>query len=99
MAKQEEVIKGLEWILNDIEENGHYQVSYYADEIRKALSLLKEQKAEIERLRKPDREHAEHDGVGCLGYSGCRQDDEPIDACKGCREYTGNRSGDGDLDG
>ena len=43
MADRDKVIKGLEWILNDIEENGHYQVGYYADEIRDAIALLKEQ--------------------------------------------------------
>ena len=50
---------------------------------------------EISRLKHklhpiPDCEHAEHDGAGCLGYSGCSQDDEPIDACKNCDRYTGN---------
>lgn len=39
----------------------------------------------------PDCEHAEFDGTGCLGYSGCMEDDEPIDACKNCSAYTGNR--------
>lgn len=59
-----------------------------------ALALLKEH-------GKPDCEHAEHDGIGCLGYAGCSQDDEPIDACKTCREYTGNRYEEvtGDADG
>ena len=38
----------------------------------------------------PDCEHAEHDGAGCLGYAGCTQDDEPIDVCKYCKDYTGN---------
>lgn len=52
-----------------------------------ALALLREQE-------KPDCEHAEHDGVGCLGYAGCTQDDEPIDVCKTCRKYTGNRYGE-----
>jgi len=47
-----------------------------------ALELLKERSH-------PDCEHAEHDGAGCLGYSGCH-DDEPIDACKNCKKYTGN---------
>lgn len=37
----------------------------------------------------PDCEHAEHDSRGCLGYSGCSQDDEPIEACKRCGKYTG----------
>ena len=41
--------------------------------------------------KKPDCEHANHDGAGCLGYSSCWQDDEPIDACKECKEYTGNK--------
>ena len=54
MADRETVIKGLEWILNDIEENGHYQVSYYADEIREALALLKEQAAIIDQYRRAD---------------------------------------------
>lgn len=57
---------------------------------RNALELLKEQEVEIKRLKKPDCEHAEHDGFGCLGYSGCKQDDEPIDSCKKCKKYTGN---------
>lgn len=42
MTDREKVIKGLEWMLNDIEENGHYQVGYYADEIREVIALLKE---------------------------------------------------------
>ena len=58
--------------------------------MRDALSLLKEQEAEIERLKRPDCEHANHDGAGCLGYCGCEQDDEPIEACKRCEKYTGN---------
>lgn len=55
-----------------------------------AIALMKEQEAEIKRLKRPDCEHANHDGAGCLGYSGCEQDDEPIDACKQCEKYTGN---------
>ena len=54
------------------------------------LDLLEEQEAEIERLKRPDCEHATHDGAGCLGYCGCEQDDDPIDACKQCEKYTGN---------
>ena len=49
-----------------------------------ALALLREQE-------KPDCEHAEHDSTGCLGYAKCLWDDEPIDVCKTCRKYTGNR--------
>ena len=58
--------------------------------IEDTLELLKEQEAEIKRLKRPDCEHANHDGAGCLGYCGCEQDDEPIDACKQCEKYTGN---------
>lgn len=43
-------------------------------------------------LKRPDCEHAEHDGTGCLGYCGCTQDDEPIESCKRCEKYTGNVS-------
>lgn len=47
--------------------------------------------ASLKQTEYPDCEHAEHDGIGCLGYAACWQDDEPIEACKNCREYTGNR--------
>jgi len=47
MADREKVINGLEWILNDMEENGHGQIDYYADEIREAITLLKEQEAVV----------------------------------------------------
>lgn len=43
-------------------------------------------------LKRPDCEHAEHDSAGCLGYAGCNQDDEPIEICKKCDAYTGNKS-------
>lgn len=43
MPDREKVINRLEWILNDIKENGHYQVDNYEDKIREALVLLKEQ--------------------------------------------------------
>ena len=55
-----------------------------------AIALLEEQEAKIEHLKRPDCEHAEHDGIGCLGYCGCAQDDEPIETCKRCEKYTGN---------
>lgn len=62
-----------------------------ADEI---LALLKEQEEManeiIEKTYKPECEHAEHDGAGCLGYGISSQDDEPIEACKNCNKYTGN---------
>lgn len=47
MIDREKVINGLEWILNDIKENGHYQVDNYEDEIREALVLLKEQELRV----------------------------------------------------
>ena len=47
MPDRGKVVKGLEWILNDIEENGHYQVDNYEDEIREALVLLKEQEPRV----------------------------------------------------
>lgn len=43
MSDREKVVNGLEWILNDIEENGRCHVNYYAGEIRNVLALLKEQ--------------------------------------------------------
>ena len=39
---REKVVNGLYWVINDIEENGHYQIEYYAEKIRDALALLKE---------------------------------------------------------
>lgn len=98
MPDLEKVIKGLEcctFILGKrkcnecpyqkgLPDNGCYQLQ---DDFH---TLLKEQEAEIERLKRPDCEHAEHDGIGCLGYAGCTQDDEPIESCKRCKKYTGN---------
>ena len=51
------------------------------------IGKLKEQK---NHLKQQDCEHAEHDGIGCLGYCGCTQDDEPIESCKRCEKYSGN---------
>lgn len=69
-----------------------YKCGYYAPDcmeqlLGEALELLKEPK--------PGCEHAEHDSNGCLGYSGCSQDDEPIEACKRCGKYTGNAEAEG----
>lgn len=58
--------------------------------MRDALALLKEQEVEIKQRKRPDCEHAEHDGVGCLGYCICEQDDQPIEICDKCEKYTGN---------
>lgn len=65
-------------------------IRFYAWLCRSAYTLLKEQEAKIEHMKRPDCEHAEHDGIGCLGYCGCTQDDEPIESCKRCEMYTGN---------
>lgn len=99
MPDTERVIKGLEWILED-DRFGfgvNWRTGEPRDEYEKAgkiitdtITLLKEQVEEIEHLERPDCEHAEHDSVGCLGYYGCTQDDEPIEACKSCEKYTGN---------
>ena len=98
MSDREKVINGLECCLHD-EDDDHGRLCekcpYDCGDCRKdlyndVLGLLKEQEAEIDHLKRPDCEHAEHDGVGCLGYSGCTQDDEPIEVCKRCEKYTGN---------
>lgn len=54
------------------------------------VTLVEDAVELLKKHNRPDCEHAEHDGAGCLGYSGCSQDDEPIDACKNCDRYTGN---------
>ena len=86
------VIKGLEDakdVIRKSEITGGKKVRLI-DACCNAVTLLKEQEAEIEHLKRPDCEHAEHDGIGCLGYCGCAQDDEPIESCKRCEKYTGN---------
>ena len=98
MIDREKVIKGLQCIIDGtvrcegcgyaIDKHGHYSCKQEC--AKDAIALLKEQEAKIERLKRPDCEHAEHDGIGCLGYCGCAQDDEPIDTCKRCAKYTGN---------
>ena len=40
MTEKEKVLSELRWVLNDIEENGHYQVKYYAEIVRAAIALL-----------------------------------------------------------
>lgn len=73
-----------EMIRNDMKLHHDYLSGQYRKALNMAIdALLKEN-------RKPDCEHANHDGAGCLGYCRCEQDDEPIDACKECEKYTGN---------
>lgn len=69
MPDREKVINGLEWILNDIKENGHYQVDNYEDEIREALVLLKEQEPVKFKVIRQDKSYPFWDSVctGC-GY-------------------------------
>ena len=82
----EDAIKWLENLKQDIGQLRHEDLWHYEQAIYEIISMLKEHDAN----HKPDCEHAEHDGVGCLGYCGCTQDDEPIEVCKGCEKYTGN---------
>ena len=67
------------------EANGEYYdvIELDFDEVDEIIEI-------IEKTYKPDCEHAEHDGTGCLGYGISSQDDEPIEACKNCNKYTGN---------
>jgi hypothetical protein len=58
------------------------------------VSTTEKEAKDVWNRRHPDCEHAEWDGTGCLGYCGCTQDDEPIEACKRCRKYTGNIEGE-----
>lgn len=79
MPDREKVIQRL----NHLERYGAFSEDW-KQALRDAIALLREQE-------KPDCEHAEYDGVGCLGYAKSPWDDEPIDVCKICRKYTGNR--------
>lgn len=102
MIDREKVMTGLELCTN-ISPDGCLMLCPYKDEKdeaysgfceqvlkQDALAVLKEQEAKIEHLKQPDCEHAEHDGIGCLGYAGSARDDEPIESCKRCKKYTGN---------
>ena len=79
----EDAIKWLENLKQDIGSLRHENLWPYAQALDEIMDLLEE-------ARNPDCEHAEHDGIGCLGYAGCTQDDEPIESCKRCEKYTGN---------
>ena len=57
------------------------------------FDVLKEQQAEIERLKgelKAECKNAGHDAYGCLGYGKSSQNDELIEKCINCEKYTGN---------
>ncbi len=48
MIDREKVLKGLEWVINDIEENGNINhAGQYLTEIKDALELLKGQEESI----------------------------------------------------
>ena len=71
MPDRDKVIKGLDHCYFGSsgpcyeKECPYYQNHNCTDELKNdILVLLKEH-------RKPDCEHAEHDGIGCLGYAGC----------------------------
>ena len=93
MTDREKVIKGLKCcismmrgkrVCDDCPYDEDFNCMGCAHVLWQAIALLKKHE-------KPDCEHAEHDSLGCLGYAGCTQDDEPIGVCKTCRKYTGNR--------
>ena len=84
MPDREKIIAQLMADMDIAKLTGESLVHITRETVMDTLALLREQE-------KPDCEHAEHDGIGCLGYAGCTQDDEPIVACKTCRKYTGNR--------
>lgn len=90
MTDRKKIIEGIANVRNDIIDGYITEPELAVNILTDALELLEAQEPEIERQKRPDCEHANHDGAGCLGYCGCEQDDEPIDACKQCEKYTGN---------
>lgn len=40
MTETERALEALRWMLNDLEENGHYQVGLYADVVRDAVKVI-----------------------------------------------------------
>lgn len=91
--KREEVIKGLECNLNFAEKSYCEQCGY---ECRKAMFIsvpvnLLSDALSLLKAEKPNCAAANRDAGGCLGYCHSESDDEPIDICKECKEYTGNR--------
>ena len=94
MSDFEKVIKGLECCIFSDEECECLDECPYHDDCWETdceLGYILKKDA-LELLKRPDCEYAEHDSAGCLGYAGCEQDDEPIEFCKKCDAYTGNKS-------
>lgn len=46
MTEAERVLEALKWMLNDLEENGHYQVGLYADVVRDAVKVIETMREE-----------------------------------------------------
>lgn len=90
LTDREKMINELTFQLHSKEVIEHHApIQLSVTDANKILKLLREWK--------PDCEHAEHDSNGCLGYSGCLQDDEPIEACKRCDKYTSYAEKEGEV--
>ena len=91
MVDPKKVIKALRLCLMDFSGYSCEKCPYYNEKscngklLDETLVLLRGEPV------RPDCRHAEYDGRGCLGYARDLHDDEPIDVCKGCDAYTGNR--------
>lgn len=86
MVDREKVIRGLEEFKADLKPFAGNKADW--QKVDNAIKLLKAQEHEIERLKHyVPCEEAEVTGAGCLGYGKGPSDDEPIDACKNCRNY------------
>lgn len=88
LLTKDDVIKGLECCIAPAHCDG---CPYDGDDVecinemmRDAIALLKAEP------RKVDCNTANRDAAGCLGYCYSDNDDEPIDVCKRCEQYTGN---------
>jgi len=95
MTKREKILKGAKYCLTSdpmrCPDECPYLIEGFSCGIDPFLADVIAYLEEQEPI-KPDCEHAEYDGVSCLGYCGCTQDDEPIESCKRCEKYTGNIS-------
>lgn len=78
----DDVIKGLEQFILDFKPFCGNKADWRR--VYDALTMLKAKQ------RKVDCNAANRDAAGCLGYCYSDNDDEPIDVCKKCEQYTGN---------
>lgn len=77
-----------------LDDHGDYPYCMISHEQRGYTFNVRENRMDRCPLRdcsRPNCDAAEHDSAGCLGY-GHGEDDEPIDVCKKCGEYTGNKA-------